>query len=523
MLLINSMLKKLRDAYHGGAANRAALNTLIIYFQRFFAAGLSLITTPLILRGLGIENFGIYTLTLGFVGMLAVLNWSLANATQRYTALAIGEGDFGKLRKVFSTALVIHLGYGLLLFAVIGIIGYFFVENVLNIPPDKVDNAKMVMYIVAFLSFISIMTIPFLGILRAKENFSAIAFIGILESLSKLAIAVMILNFAGNRLVIYALLLMLISAVSLLLYTLIVRKKYKMVRITFSLYDKWQAKEMFSFLSWSLLGSLALTSRNEGVQVLINIFFGVTRNAAYGIAMQISVALAILGQGIIGSITPQIIKSAGAGDTKKMIFLMRTMSKFATYSISLVVIPVFFTVPFLLDIWLPQVPVDTVTYVRLIMIFGQIMLLSAGIQTVFDALGKVKIYNIWVSFILILNLPIAYLLFTLGYPSYTIILVGMCLEFVSLNVRLLLLKKYVAFSVGEFYSDVVYRVFLPNLATGALVYAFILLELNEYITLAGSFIITMIVLPLLIYNFCLEAKQKEIMSGMLSKLFKTRK
>src|SRR5690606_822140 len=126
---------------------------LIIYFQRFFAAGLSLITTPLILRGLGVENFGIYTLTLGFVGMLAVLNWSLANATQRYTALAIGEGNFKKLRKVFSTALVIHFGYGLLLFAVIGIIGYFFVENVLNIPPDKVDNAKTVMYIVAFLSF----------------------------------------------------------------------------------------------------------------------------------------------------------------------------------------------------------------------------------------------------------------------------------------------------------------------------------------------------------------------------------
>lgn len=516
------MLKKLRDVYHGGAANRAALNTLIIYFQRFFAAGLSLITTPLILRGLGVENFGIYTLTTGFVGMLAILNWSLANATQRYTALAIGEGNFSKLRKIFSTALVIHFGYGLLLFAVIGIIGYFFVENVLNIPPDKVENAKMVMYIVAFLSFISIMTIPFLGILRANENFSAIAFIGILESLSKLAVAVMILNFAGNRLVFYALLLMLISAVSLLLYTLIVRNKYKMVRITFSLYDKWQAKEMFSFLSWSLLGSLALTSRNEGVQVLINIFFGVTRNAAYGIAMQISVAMSILGQGISGSITPQIIKSAGAGDTKKMIFLMRTLSKFAIYSISLVVIPVFFTVPFLLDIWLPEVPADTITYVRLILLFGQITLLSAGIQTVFDALGKVKVYNIWVSFILLLNLPIAYLLFKLGYPSYTIILVGMCLEVVSLNLRLMLLKKYIALSIKKFYSDVVFRIYLPNLATAALVYAFTLLALNEYITVIGSFLITLLILPALIYKFSLEARQKELLTGMLSKIINSK-
>lgn len=517
------MIKKITEAYQSGAANRAALNTLIIYFQRFFAAGLSLITTPLILRGLGVENFGIYTLTIGFVGMLAVLNWSLANATQRYTALAIGEGNFKKLRKVFSTALVIHCGYGLLLFAVIGIIGYFFVENVLNIPADKVDDAKTVMYIVAFLSFISIMTIPFVGILRANENFLAIASIGIVESVLKLAIAIMILNFAGNKLVFYALLLMLISAFSLLIYSFIVRNRYKMVDITFRLYDKMQAKEMFSFLSWSLLGSLALTSRNEGVQVLINIFFGVTRNAAYGIAMQISVAMSILGQGISGSITPQIIKSAGAGDTKKMIFLMRTLAKFAIFSISLVVIPVFFTVPFLLELWLPEVPADTVTYIRLIMIFGQITLLSAGIQTVFDALGKVKVYNLWVSFILMLNLPIAYVLFKWGHPSYTIIIVGMCLEFVSLNVRLLLLRKYVIFSVKEFYSDVIFRVYLPNLATAALVYAFTLLSLNEYITVTGSFFITLLVLPVLIYKFSLEAKQKELLNGILSRIIKIKK
>ncbi len=344
------MRKKISAAYRSGAANRAALNTLVIYVQRIFAAGLSLITTPIILKALGVENYGIYTLTLGFVGMLAVLNWSLSNATQRYTAFAIGQKDFEKLKKVFSTALVIHFVYGLLLFLVIAAIGYFFVEDVLNIPSDKLDDAKIVLYIVAFLSFINIMTIPFLGILRTKENFLVIAFVGIIESILKLGIALLILYYINDKLIVYAFLLMLIALLSLTIYIGVVKRKYKTVEISYNFYNKEQAKEMFSFLSWSLLGSLALTSRNEGVQVLINIFFGVIRNAAYGIAMQVSVAMSILSQGIIGSITPQIIKSAGAGDTSKMIFLMRTMSKFATFSVSIIVIPVFFACEMILKI-----------------------------------------------------------------------------------------------------------------------------------------------------------------------------
>ena len=516
------MIKKIVATYHSGAANRAALNTIVIYFQRFFAAGLSLITTPIILKTLGVENYGIYTLTIGFVGMLAVLNWSLSNATQRYTAFAIGEGDFVKLKKVFSTALVIHFLYGILLFAIIAIIGYFFVQNILNIPLDKVHDAQIVLYIVAFLSFITIMTIPFLGILRTNENFLVIAIVGIIESILKLGIALSIVNFISSKLIVYSLLLMGISLSSLVIYICVVKIKYKIVTVTFGLYDKHHAKDMFSFLSWSLLGSLALTSRNEGVQVIINIFFGVVRNAAYGIATQISVAMSILAQGIIGSISPQIIKSAGSGETSKMIFLMRTMSKFAAFSTSIIVIPIFFECPLILKFWLTNVPSETVIYVRLILIFGQIMLFSAGIQTVFDALGKVKIYNIWVSFILILNLPIGYVFFKLGFPSYTIIIVGMFLELISLNVRLNLLKKFVAFSIKEFYIDTIFRVCLPAIFVSLIVYLSGFLILDPLYSLLLAFLISFTIYPLVIYNFSLEARQKELLTGILSKVIKSK-
>ena len=515
------MFSKLNNFYASSAANRAVSNTVIIYIQRFFAAGLSLITTPLLLKALGIEDYGLYALTIGFVGMLAVLNWSLSNATQRYTAFALGEGDYEKLKKVFSTAIVIHFLYGIVLFLVIAGISYFFVENVLNIPDGKIVLAKNVLYVVAFISFVNILTIPFLGILMSQENFFSIAVIGIIESIFKLIIAILLLQLASDRLIMYAILLLLVALISFSIYVFIVKRKYKMVSISAKFYDKAQAKEMSSFLSWSLLGSLALTSRNEGIQVILNIFFSVVMNAAYGIAMQVNAAMSIMSQGVLGSLGPQIIKSAGQKDYEKMIFLMRTMSKFAIFSVSLFAIPLFFECGTILSIWLGKVPENTVTFVRLFIIFAQIMLLSAGIQMVFDALGKVKQYNIWVSLILLLNLPLGYILFQSSFPPYTIVIIGMGLELISLQVRLLLLKKHVSFSILDFYFDTLKRIIFPSFCIATLLYLIRFLELNRYSQLFLTFSVALIIYPFLIYTLSLDPKQKQILVGFLSKIRKS--
>ncbi len=514
------MKKKIKDIYKSSSANRTAINTVIIYLQRFFAAGLSLITTPIILNSLGVKDYGLYTLTIGLVGMLSFLNWSLSSSTQRYIAFAIGEKNDENLKKIFSTSLVIHFFYGLLLLIVISAIGCFFVDQVLNIPTNRFQDAKNVLYVVSGITFVNIVSIPFLGVLRANENFIAISLLGIAESLLKLGIAITMFFLTDSKLIIYAFLLLFITFIVFVINYIIVKNNYKKIEINFKFYDTHLVKEMMSFFSWSLLGAVAIMSRNEGVQVLINMFFGVVKNAAYGIAMQVSAAMSILSQGIIGSISPQIIKSAGAGEISKMIFLMRTMSKFATFSISLVAIPLFFECPSILKFWLKNVPDGTIIYIRFIIIFGQVMLLSAGIQTVFDALGKVKLYNIWVSIILMLNLPISYLLFKLNYPSYSIILVGILLELASLNVRLILLKKNVEFSIKEFYYDTLIRVFLPTIFMGTIIYLLGLLHLGVFIEIVLAFLLNLLLYPIIIYKFSLEGKQKELLDGMLNKIFK---
>ena len=512
------MLSRLKKFYGTSSTNRAVLNTVIIYIQRFFAAGLSLVTTPLLLKALGVEDYGLYALTIGFVGMLSILNWSLSNATQRYTAFAIGEGNFEKLKKVFSTALVIHFFYGLILFLCILGISFLSVEEFLTIPEGKVDLAKNVLRVVAFISFMTVLKIPFIGILKTQENFYSLAIIGIIESVSKLLIAILLLQMAGDRLIIYAILLLLISIFTFVIYLFIVKRNYRMLSISSKNFDKIQAVEMSSFLGWSFIGSIALISRNEGVQVVLNMFFGVIVNAAYGITMQVNSAISILSQGVLGSLGPQIVKSAGQKDYEKMIFLMRTMSKFAIFSVSLFVIPFFFECETILELWLGEVPEHTIVFIRFFIVFGQVMLLSAGTHQVLDALGKIKEYNIWVSLILIMNLPIAYILFKFNFPPYTIIIIGIFLELCSLQVRLYLLNKYVNFSIFEFYSDVVTKIMFPTLLLAAILYLIRFIGLGLYLQLSLTFLASILLYPVLIYSLSLEKRQKEILLGVLSKI-----
>ncbi len=511
------MIKKIKSFYKKNNANKVAVNTLVSYLQRFFTAFLSLITTPLILKSLGVEDFGIYTLTIGFVGTITFLNWSLSSVTQRFIAFAIGAKDEEDLKVTFSTACFLHFIYAFLILIVLWFVSNYFATDFLTIPENKYVETRNLINIVALITFISIVTIPILGLLRANENLFIISLVGVFDSVLKLTIALSLLFVKNEKLFFYGISLLIINVLIFIAYFTYSKKKYPSVVFNRKQITNQKIKELTGFISWSMMGAVAIMSRNQGVQVILNLFFGVIINAAYGIAMQISAAMSILSQGIIGAMSPQIIKSAGAKDHDKMLFLMRTMSKFSIFSISLVAIPVFFQLPFLLQLWLGEVPDQTVQFVRLIIIFGQVMLLSAGLQTVFNAIGKVKMYNIWVSSILILNLPIAYILFKLNFPSQTIIIVGIVLEFISLAVRLYLLKQFIHFSMVQFYKDALLKTFSPIIITAFVVYLISLIEISSIAILILSFITTLALLPILIFSISLEAQQKTILKSYLSK------
>ena len=518
-----SFFKQIVKKSDSGGAKSLMLNTLIIYVQRLIAAVLSLITTPIILNALGVEDYGIYTLTIGLVGMLAFLNWSLSSATQRYIAFALGEKKTEKLKQIFFSTFVIHCIYGLLLLILISLLGVFFIEQVLNIPANRIEVAKKILIIISFITFLNIITVPFIGVFRAHENFLYIAVIGIIESLLKLGIALALLFVANEKLIFYTLMLLL-STIAIFVANLFWGKKfYKEINFLYANLDNGLIKEMLSFMGWSLVGALAILSRNQAVSVLLNIFFGVIKNAAYGIAMQVNAAVGILSQGIIASFSPRIIKLAGAGENDKMIYLMQSMSKLAVLSVSIVILPFFFEASYILKLWLNIVPEDTVLFSQLILGFALLMLQSAGIQAVFNAIGKVRIYNIWVSSILILNIPISYLMFTYGYPAYTIIVVGMFLEVISLFVRLFLLKKHLNFSIPAFLNDIFFRAGLPMLVACGIVLLLNNLKVNELQHLIITFFVFFTLYPLSLYMIALDRAQKALINKLVYRILKPKK
>jgi len=502
-------------------STRIALNTLIISGQRLSAAVLSLVTTPIILSALGVEDYGLYAMTLGLVGTLAFINWSLSSTTQRFIAFSIGTGDSEKLKRIFASSLLVHGVYALIILLIIWLFGEFLVERFLNIPVLRIETAKIIIKFISIITFLEIITVPFTGLFRAHENFLYLAIIGISQSILKLGIAFSLQFFNSDRLIIFSGLLLAISLLIFIFNVISCKVFYPEVNFLFKNVDKTLLVEMMNFMGWTLLGAVAIMSRNQGVSVLLNVFFGVIANAAYGIAMQVNFALGMLAQGFSGSINPQIIKSAGAGETDRMIYLMRTLSKFTLISILLVAVPFFFEAPMILKLWLKNVPEDAVTFTRLVIIFSLVMVFSSGIHIVFEAIGKVKQYNIWISLILMLNLPLAFLFFKLDFPSYTIILTGIFLELICFFIRLYLLNRYVNFSIPEFLFDVLFKIGLPVCISIGLLVLLKQLNLGDYIQFVFMFILMFSFFTPMVYHFAFDQKQKAFAIESISKTFKS--
>ena len=270
-------------------------------------------------------------------------------------------------------------------------------------------------------------------------------------------------------------------------------------------------------------GALASRARRRAISVLptpvgpiINIFFGVIANAAYGISQQINNALNILAQGVTASMSPVLMKAAGEKNYEKMLYMMRTMAKLSFFSISIFSIPALFEMSYILELWLKVVPEGSAMYGRLIIILVLVILLSSGMQNVFIAIGRVKTYNIYVSLFLILNLPISYVLFKYGFASYTIIIVGIVLELIALNVRLILLKKYLDYKISTYFTEIA-QITLPTFLVSGILFLLMYVELPSFLHLVISFAISILLSPILIYKFSLDSFQKQYVLNMISK------
>lgn len=426
-------------------------NSVILYLRLIIGSAIGLFTSRFVIRSLGASDFGLYSVVGGVVVLMAYLNTIMITATYRFIAFELGKGDSEGVKRVFNISLVIHLCVAVLVLVLGEIVGVFYIKNYLNVPVEKVADALFVFRFSMIALLFSIISIPYQGLITAQENFLARAIIEIARSILGFSVAVVIVYYMGNKLRMYAVLTALANAVPPIFFLLYCNTKYKeIVRWSFQL--KWaKYKEMLGFSGWTMIGAAASIGKINGADLIINAFFGTVLNAAFGIAKQINSIVLSFSRNLGQAAIPQITKSFSSGNKERTITLVAYISKYTFFLMLLPSLPILLETDYLLTLWLGDVvPEYTIVFTQLMIFNALVESLGEGISSAINATGKIKYFQIILSTTSLISLPIAYFLFILNYPPFTILVVFASTALLNVIIRQMLLKRLINFNVKYF-------------------------------------------------------------------------
>lgn len=442
---------------------RIAKNTLMLYVRMLFSMGVSLFTSRVILQALGVEDYGIYNVVGGFVTMFTFLNGSMVASTQRYLNFEIGRGNEQQLSKVFSTALQIHALIALAIILLSETVGLWFLYEKLVIPDERMNAAFWVYQCSVISCVINIMYVPYNADIVAHEKMSAFAYISIVEVTLKLLIAYLLYVFPWDRLVIYAVLLLLIQLLIRWIYVRYCSKHFPESHYRHEI-NKSLLKEMSSFAGWGLFGSLANVFYNQGLNILLNLFFGPIVNAARGIAVQVQSAV----HGFVGNfqmaLNPQITKNYASGNLLQMHSLIFRSARFSFFLLYLLALPIIIEAEYILKLWLKTPPADAVVFTQWMLVVSLIYTIANPFIIANQATGKIKVYQIVVGSILLLIVPISYIALLLGAPAYSVFIVHFCMECLAQFWRMYLLRNLINLPIKAYLKNI----YLPIIIVAAL-------------------------------------------------------
>ena len=439
-------------------AARIAKNTAVLYLRMAITVFISLYSTRLILSALGVADFGLFNLVGGLITMLAFINACMSEASQRFMSFAQGAGDVNRLKTIFNVSVTLHITIAIVLFLVLEIAGYIFFNYILNILPDRLYAAQLVYQFMIISTLFTVVSVPFDAVINARENMTLFAVLGVVEAMLKLIIAIAITKFAGDKLIMYGALMTLLSIFLLIVRVLYCRKYYEEcdVKLT-SRYDKRLLKEMASFAGWSFLGYSTSMISNYGQGIIINIFFGTKVNAGQGIANQVSGQLSTFAHTLMRALNPSIAKSEGSGNRSFMLKTAMMGSKLSFFLLMLLFVPTLIDMPFILSLWLKNVPPYAIVFCQLLLLRNLIEQLFITLVTSISAVGNIKRFQIYSSILTFFPLLISYILFYKGFEPQTLYLVFIVYSVLaSINI-LYFAKITCGLSIQQFLNNVVVR------------------------------------------------------------------
>ena len=441
------------------AANnkRIAKNTLLLYVRTLFIMLVTLYTSRVVLNTLGVTDYGIYNVVGGVVAMFGFINGSMSSATQRYITFALGRGDMENLQKVFSTALQIHVLIAVLIIILGETVGLWFMYTQMQIPADRMDAAFWVLQCSIVSTAVMVISVPYNADIIAHEKMSTFAYISILEAVLKLAIVFALVLSPFDRLIFYTFLILAVQLLIRLCYSHYCNRHFEESKYR-HVWDKSLFKEMTGFAGWSMFGNLAGVLFGQGLNMLLNVFFGPVVNAARAVSVQVQGAIQQFVGNFQMALNPQITKTYAKGEMDEMHKLMFRSARFSFYLLFFLSLPVLFETEFILTVWLKTVPDDTVIFLRIMICTSLIYTLANPLIIANQATGKVRKYQIVCGSILLLILPVSYVCLKLGCPAYSVFIVHFVMESIAQLARMIMLRPLIGIRIADYIKNIYVRV-----------------------------------------------------------------
>lgn len=428
---------------------RIAKNTIFLYGRMFLMLLISLYTSRVILQTLGVVDYGLYNVVGGVISLLGFLTGALSSSTQRFLTFHLGKGDESKLREVFSTAIILHFAIAFLVLILGETIGLWFVLHKLVIPPERMDAALWVYHFSILISMVGIISSPYNAVIIAHEKMGAFAYISILDAALKLTIVFVLMAIPFDKLKFFAVALFLISLLVRIIYGSYCGRHFK-ESLFVKPHNKDLLKEMLSFGGWNMMGGLSGVLFWHGLSILLNMFFGPAINAARGIALQVQSTIQQFSTNFQTALNPQITKTYASNQLDQMHSLIFRSSKFAFILLFVICLPIAIESFSLLELWLGIVPEYTSIFIKLILGIMIVDAMSNPLMIAVSATGKVKVYQIVVSIVLLSIVPISYMVLKLGGSPWSVFLVHLCVGVIAMSVRLLIVRPLISLSLLDF-------------------------------------------------------------------------
>lgn len=497
---------------------RIARNTLLLYIRTLIVMVVGLLTSRVNLDSLGVENFGIYNVVGGLVVMFSSLSGALSMAISRFLTFELGRNDKESLKLVYSTSIIIQVIMALAIVLLAETVGLWFLNAKMVISAERLGAANWVFQFAMISFVISFLNVPHTASIVSHEKMGAFAYFSIFDVVLRLLIAYLTYIAPVDKLIFYASLHCVSSFLLYILYTLYCRSQFEECHFKI-IWDKSTLRRMFSFTGWNFIGSTSFVLKDQGGNMLINLFSGPTVNAARGIAMQVNNAVYTFVTNFTTALNPQITKNYAVGDYEYMKKLIFKGARFSFYILVLFSVPIIVNTEFIVQIWLGQIPEHTLNFIRLVLIFSLNECLAIPLSTAMMATGNIRNYQLSVGVMQLMNIPFSYVALKLGAPVETVFVIMILVGVVCVFLRLYNLKIQMAFSIKEFvrkvYLNVLTVTVLSVIAPVALHYC---LPDNLMGFLFSCVVCVVMTSVVILYVGCSKSERGAIINNILNRL-----